>query len=401
MRLRSTVLAGALFLAPILLQQVGVDLPLAPSDAHAQAAKDRARELFIEGVGSFDSGRFEDARTAFLQAYALTRHPAVLLNLGQSELKSGHIEEGGNHLQQFLREHKTATEDQKAAAKEGIADARQRTGFVILIVDTDGADIGIDGQNVGKAPLLDPHFVKPEAHQASATFGGKTVRVDFTAKRGTATPVQLNLNAGGAVVVPVPPPVPGPSGPPVPSPVPYQPVGPTPLPGPALGGPDQPSDGRPGFFEWGYDEPLFWGGTALAGANLILAVAFGIAAGNANSSAETVSQKILEEVDRKDNLPPQYFSTDGQPQPCGSLDDPDSAFEYYADACNRLRDNIDAYDTDIALMAVGIVVGTLAAGGTVAYYFLDTDDASKNSGSITVAPMLTPEHKGVGVLGTF
>src|SRR5262245_710202 len=71
----------------------------------ADAVTEVARQRYEEGVKAYDAGRFEDARSAFLQAYALKRHPAVLLNLGLSEIKSKYPEDGGNHLQQFLREH--------------------------------------------------------------------------------------------------------------------------------------------------------------------------------------------------------------------------------------------------------------------------------------------------------
>ena len=49
-----------------------------------------ARRRFQEGVKFFDQKKFEEARAAFLQAYALKHHPAVLLNLAQSEIRSGH-----------------------------------------------------------------------------------------------------------------------------------------------------------------------------------------------------------------------------------------------------------------------------------------------------------------------
>src|SRR5690348_14418208 len=73
------------------------------SVAHAQGAPPVndsvtvvARQRYTEGVAAYDAGRYEDARSAFLQAYALKRHPAVLLNLGQSELRSNHPEDAGN-----------------------------------------------------------------------------------------------------------------------------------------------------------------------------------------------------------------------------------------------------------------------------------------------------------------
>ena len=70
-------------------------VPVSP--AHAQdedAVTDMARRRFQEGVKFFDQKRYDEARAAFLQAYALKHHPAVLLNLAQSEIRSGHPVEG-------------------------------------------------------------------------------------------------------------------------------------------------------------------------------------------------------------------------------------------------------------------------------------------------------------------
>ena len=49
----------------------------------------QARARFKEGVEFYDKGQYENARLAFLQAYALKKHPAVLLNLAQSSAKAG------------------------------------------------------------------------------------------------------------------------------------------------------------------------------------------------------------------------------------------------------------------------------------------------------------------------
>src|SRR4051812_19549311 len=131
MKLRACVPALLLsFLGPVVLNEAGLtSAPFCERQSFAQASDavtEVARQRYEEGVKAFDTGRFEDARAAFLQAYALKRHPAVLLNLGQSELRSNHPEDAGNHLQQFLREHKAATPDQRAAAEKGIADAKRR-----------------------------------------------------------------------------------------------------------------------------------------------------------------------------------------------------------------------------------------------------------------------------------
>src|SRR5690348_30854 len=78
--------------APALLTDAGFGaLPGAEPQSFAQGAAaapadpitEVARQRYQEGVKAFDAGKFEDARAAFLQAYALKRHPAVLLNVGQ------------------------------------------------------------------------------------------------------------------------------------------------------------------------------------------------------------------------------------------------------------------------------------------------------------------------------
>src|SRR5690349_6875854 len=94
-----------------------------PSQALAQedATIEAARERFKEGVTYFDNKEFERARLAFVQAYALKPHPALLLNLAQSELRSpGHEAEAATHFARYLREHAEATEEQRQAAREGL-----------------------------------------------------------------------------------------------------------------------------------------------------------------------------------------------------------------------------------------------------------------------------------------
>src|SRR5579885_1111919 len=80
-----------------------------PRVASAQGAQDdaltkAARARFPEGVDAFDKGNYEAARASFKQAYALKQHPAVLLNLAQSSLKSGHYLEAAKFFQQYLND---------------------------------------------------------------------------------------------------------------------------------------------------------------------------------------------------------------------------------------------------------------------------------------------------------
>ncbi len=394
----------------------------APATAQGDRNTEIAREKFTKGVDAYDAGNYEKARTLFLQAYALKRHPLVLLNLGQSELKGAHYEDAGNHFQQFLRDHRTATPEQKRDAESGIAEAQKKTGYVILIVDTDGAKLRIDGTFIGKSPLADPYFVKPGKHVATAKKGKKKVKVEVDVRRGTATPVTLNLGGGGgAAVVPVPTPAPAISPNPVPAPYPAAPqplpypapVMPAPMPGFRGGMPPGGDTGSDGFLDWAVPR---WGAWALAGGatvGLIGTIVFGALAGSRNSNADSVSGQILTEVQAGEEgkaeakLPPQFWSNGdgtGAPQPCGTLDDTNSGFAHYAQACNSLRAEINAYDELLIGVAVMVPVFVASTAGLLVYYFVDTaDDNNGSARSFTLlpTPIITPTTQGAGLVGTF
>src|SRR6266704_2025626 len=92
------------------------------------AVTEVARRRFQEGVKYFDQKKYEEARAAFLQAYALKHHPAVLLNLAQSEIRSGHPLEAARHFSAYLRESAGASGTERSEAEKGLAAARTKLG---------------------------------------------------------------------------------------------------------------------------------------------------------------------------------------------------------------------------------------------------------------------------------
>jgi tetratricopeptide (TPR) repeat protein len=126
-------------------------LLLVPTPALAQddVTLTMARERFKEGVAYFDKKDFAKARVAFLQAYALKKHPAVLLNLAQSELRSGHEADAAKHFAQYLREHKDATDAERQGAETGLTAAKALVAEVTLSVDANGSEVYVDGDLEG------------------------------------------------------------------------------------------------------------------------------------------------------------------------------------------------------------------------------------------------------------
>jgi Tfp pilus assembly protein PilF len=160
MTMKTRPLAVALLLALAPATFPTIVWAQAPSD---DATTSMARARFKEGVEFYDKGDFEQARVSFLQAYALKKHPAVLLNLAWSCVKSGHALEAERYFKQFLTEGKDITDKQRADANDGLTQSHSKLGR-IEIAATAGTEVTIDGEKVGTAPLSDPVAVEAGAH---------------------------------------------------------------------------------------------------------------------------------------------------------------------------------------------------------------------------------------------
>lgn len=405
------------FVAPAVITEAGLpSAPLAEPRSFAQAdpVTEVARQRYQDGVKAFDAGRYEDARAAFLQVYSLKRHPAVLLNLGQSELRSLHHEDAGNHFQQFLREHKDITPDQKAAAEKGIDDAKKRAGIVIVIVDANGADVSINGTSFGKSPLPDPVFVKPGKHTVFVSYGGKSATTQVDAKPGAVAAANLTLGTTGAGLPVAPVPAPGPSpSPAAPSPAQPGPAAPPSSPGYQPGGPasittsgmgtmepDQASSGREPLLDWYTRKPIAWVGTGVAGLGLVGLVLFSALSADSSGSVDDITATINEYAAA--NPDTTQGRTDGY---CGPRDDPGHELPDYKKACGKLRDKLDAYDTEVALAVTGGVLLGVGVIGTVTYAMLDwypKKNRSAQGPKVTaLAPMVGHGQAGLGIAGTF
>jgi hypothetical protein len=105
-----------------------ITVALAPAGARADADDTltaEARVRFNEGVRLYDRRQYEAARAAFVQAYALKKHPDVLLNLAWSNLRAGHADEAQLEFEEYLRDNKGT---KRAEAERGLGEARSKTG---------------------------------------------------------------------------------------------------------------------------------------------------------------------------------------------------------------------------------------------------------------------------------
>jgi hypothetical protein len=159
----------------------------------AQAVK-LARKRFLEGVAAVDAGKYEQARLAFQQAYALRPHPAILRNLGQAEFQVGRYLEAARHLSTFLRDTTFGAGDERAAAQKTLALAEAKVGRLVVQV-VEGAVVSVDGELAGHSPQgNDPFYVEPGQRIVRIRRDGyETYEGVYTFEGGRTTDLRIDL----------------------------------------------------------------------------------------------------------------------------------------------------------------------------------------------------------------
>ncbi len=170
MHLRRTLLFASLLLAVPLANATAQPAPSPTAGAAAaeDPMSDKARDLFNEGKKLFRDGKYGQAEAAFEAAWALAlKSKGIAANLGECEMHLGKNREAAEHLAISLR---LASKDdpQRARTAANLAAVKAKIGTLVVTANVAGAEVLVDGQRVGEAPLVDPIFVEP---------GKRTVRV--------------------------------------------------------------------------------------------------------------------------------------------------------------------------------------------------------------------------------
>jgi hypothetical protein len=352
-----------------------------------------ARERFKEGVTYFDQKQYEKARAAFLQAYALKKHPAVLLNLAQSELRSGHERDAAKHFSAYLREATDASAGEREAAQQGLQAARAVLGEVTVTAEQ-GSEIFVDGTSEGTAPLPSAVFLDPGTHTIEAKKGERSAKQSVTAKAGESRELKLSF---------APDPPPSVAASPAASAKPREEAPPD---EPARDA--EPASGkRDDFFHWLLTSPA---GVISGGATVLLGLGaggFAVAATVNYADADDTAQQITDAT-VVDRVPSQGICTDPAEvlRNNGYTGDVESRALKYEDACRQHLDSKDQGDTfkTVAIVA-GVGAGVMAAT-TVVLYFTTAPKSQASAAkpaprSFAVTPWLAPGEGGLSVSGSF
>ncbi len=370
---KTRILAASLLFA--LVPQM-VALP-----ARAQGDNDpvtaQARARFKEGVDYYDKGQYENARLAFLQAYALKKHPAVLLNLAQSSAKANHPLEASKYFQQFLREATNVSPQQKQDAESGLAEVRQKLGRIEIVAPA-GTEISVDDAKVGNAPFAEPVDVDPGPHTVKSPT--ETVKVIAT----VGQKVQAKFGGAATTAPPVVAPTTTTETPPA---TPPPPTTPPPADTTAQAGADTGASRHTDLFSPPRSMGPVYGGLAVAGIGIAGTIIFAAFKADAQSKADSVANEIRSAAN----------SSTPRIDPAGICTRTDASVTRFANACNTLRDNNDKVNTNATIANVSAVVagvGLLTAAGWYLFAPKREDPAPPPSAK-KKGPVLTP-YAGFG-----
>ncbi len=153
---------------------------------------------FQEGVTLAKAGNYEDARTKFVQAYALDPNVRVLLNLAIAEKNSGHPVEALRHLRAYCKDPRSNADKVKGVQRDLLPPLVAATGHVDVTAPS-GASVVVDqSDSVGTAPLDTVVDVTPGRHWIEARVGDKGSRKQVDVAAGATQKVELTVDGASS-----------------------------------------------------------------------------------------------------------------------------------------------------------------------------------------------------------
>jgi tetratricopeptide (TPR) repeat protein len=157
--------------------------------------KDIAREHYSRGVALANAGSYDQALAEFTRAYELVPHYAVLYNVGQAYLELGRTVKAVESLEQYLRLGAASIQPERRQQVEAeLAALSAELAAIQLTVDEEGAQISLDGEPLGHAPLSSPLRVSAGRHTlAAVSASGRRLEQTLQLARGETRPIALRF----------------------------------------------------------------------------------------------------------------------------------------------------------------------------------------------------------------
>jgi hypothetical protein len=114
--------------------------------ARAESDKERARDLFQEGVSLAKDERWTEALSRFEESRALFERPSTVFNIGTTLMRLERHKAAIAAFEQFLT--LTDSPEQRSAAEELMRQSKESLASVQLTIEPHGATLVIDGETL-------------------------------------------------------------------------------------------------------------------------------------------------------------------------------------------------------------------------------------------------------------
>ena len=161
-------------LGPLVAFLTAVCAAVSAPDAQAQdaAATHEAAKHFQRGVSLYGEADYRAALVEFKRAYAIAPNISVLYNVGETEFQLQDYAGALTTFDRYLAES-PPNESHRAEVDGNVEVLRSRVGHLIVTSAPTGADITVDDEPAGKAPLERPLLVSIGRRKVVATLPGR------------------------------------------------------------------------------------------------------------------------------------------------------------------------------------------------------------------------------------
>ena len=172
-------------------------------------AKAQAQALLSEGTKLYDQGDVAGALEKFQAAYAAFSSPKLMFNIGRANRDLGRPVEAIEAFEKFLANAPDASPETIANANKSVAELRGKLGRIRIDCELLGAEVSVDGKNVGLTPLPDSIWATPGRHQVTAKHVSAAPAIeDVDVTASSVSTVTLRMRPLVAPVVAAPAPAP-------------------------------------------------------------------------------------------------------------------------------------------------------------------------------------------------
>ncbi len=139
--------------APSAFAQSALPAASDPPAAASPEASARAAEIKKRGDDAMDAGRPADALAAYVEAYGLSKDPALLYNKGRALQALGEVAQALEELEAFEKAAPPELRARVPGLPKQLADLRARITTVSIACDTMQARVRFRDRNLGTCPL--------------------------------------------------------------------------------------------------------------------------------------------------------------------------------------------------------------------------------------------------------